>query len=527
MIIAPDVQKLIDELEDRATQLKERAGELEERKTALERENRILREELEILKRGLFGRKTERLEAGQLAMFLAGEETPAETEEATPAPQERKKKSKGHGRAAFEPHVPRETVELDLEESERDCPSCGKTMQPIGEDVTERGHMVPARIVVRRYVKKKYGCPDGHAVKTAEAPAALIDRCKYEPSVYAHVAASKYCDHIPLNRLSGIFKRHGVHLPKQTMWDMLVKVDELVAQPVLGQMREELLESEVLHADETPVPVVNENGKGSRKGYIWDWRAPGGDGADRSLVQFTLTRERHGPKKMLGSEWSGTLVTDGYSGFDEVVRENGIVRAGCWAHGRRKLKEALDVGSKDAALALVHVQRLFRIERAMKERVKAKKQKTEDLVKLRRDVRSKLGRRIVERIYAATDEVLARRGTLPKSKLGKALRYLFNQREPLEVFLADPRIEIHNNDAERDLRHVIVGRNNWMVFASPRGGEVASRLYSLVLSCKHAGIDPEAYLEDVLVRVSEVTDAARLTPWAWAADHAAAAAPVS
>jgi transposase len=513
MVIAPEVQELLDKLE--------------ERNTALERELKILREENEILKRGLFGRKTERLEAGQLAMFLAGDGEPTQAEDAAPAPQERKKKNKGHGRAPFGAHLPRETIEVDVDESERDCPSCGKAMQPIGEDVTERGHVVPARIVVRRYVKKKYACPDGHAVKTAKAPAALIDRCKYEPSVYAHVAASKYCDHLPLNRLSGIFKRHGVHLPKQTMWDMLVKVDELVAQPVLRQMREELLESEILHADETPVPVTNEDGKGSRKGYIWDWRAPGGDGSDRSLVQFTLTRERHGPKRMLGSEWSGTLVTDGYSGFDEVVRENGIVRAGCWAHGRRKLKDALDVGSKDAALVLVHVQRLFRIERAMKERVRVRKQKTEDLVALRRGVRARLGRRVVERIFATADEVLSRRGTLPKSKLGKALRYLFNQREPLEVFLEDPRIEIHNNDAERDLRHVIVGRNNWMVFASPRGGEVASRLYSLVLSCKHAGIDPEAYLEDVLVRVSEVTDAARLTPWAWAADHAAAASPVN
>jgi len=401
-------------------------------------------------------------------------------------------------------------------------------MCAIGEDVTERGHMVPAKLVVRRYVKKKYACPDGHAVRTAQAPAALIDRCKYERSVYAHVAASKYCDHVPLHRLSGIFKRHGVHLPKQTMWDMLVKVDELVAQPVLRQMREELLACEVIHADETPVPVTNEGAKGSRKGYVWDWRAPGGDGADKSLVQFTMTRERHGPKEMLG-KWSGTLITDGYSGYDEVVRENGIVRAGCWAHARRKLKEAMDVGSKDAAPVLVHVQRLFRIERAMKERVKSRRQKTADLVALRGELRPKLGHRVIERIYSTAGALADKRSTMPKSKLGKALGYLFNQRPQLEVFLEDPRIEIHNNDAERDLRHVVVGRNNWMVFASPRGGEVASRLYSLVLSCKHAGADPEAYIEDVLVRVSTTpaSEIASLTPWAWANERQPTTAPAS
>ena len=288
-------------------------------------------------------------------------------------------------------------------------------------------------------------------------------------------------------------------------------------------MRTELLESEVIHADETPVPVCNEDGKGSRKGYVWDWRAPGGDGPDKSLIQFTLTRERHGPKGMLG-KWSGTLITDGYSGFDEVVRINGITRAGCLAHARRKFKDALDVGSKDAAQVLVHLQRIFRIERAIKKRVESREGKTADLIELRRDVRSRLSRRVFDRVYELANTISDKRRTLPKSKLGKALGYLFNQRSQLEVFLGDPRIEPHNNDSERDLRHIVVGRKNWMVFASPRGGDVASRLYSLVLSCKHAGVDPEEYIEDVLHRISTTpaSQIAWLTPWAWADQRKAA-----
>jgi len=159
----------------------------------------------------------------------------------------------------------------------------------------------------------------------------------------------------------------------------------------------------------------------------------------------------------------------------------------------------------------------------IKTRVKSKGLAFAELVELRQEVRSRLSSRVVRRLYHAADEVNARASTMPKSKLGKALRYLFNQRDELEVFLNEPRIEIHNNDAERDLRHVIVGRNNWMVFASPRGGEVASRLYSLVLSCKHAGIDPQAYIEDVLGRLSTTPESeiASLTPWAWAAARAA------
>jgi transposase len=514
---------VVANLEAQLAAFGEKVESLAAKTVSLERENKILREENALLKSGLFGRKTERLDPSQLGLFV-GEEPVAATPELVEAKVE-KQKHKGHGRAPFAPNVPRETIELDLSEEERACPSCGKEMCAIGEDVTERGHMVPAKIVVRRYVRRKYACPDGHAVRTASAPEALIDRCKYEPSVYAHVATSKYSDHLPLHRLSGIFKRHGVHLPKQTMWDMLVKVDELVAQPVLKQMRAELLESEVLHADETPVMVKNEGGKGSSQGYVWDWRAPGGDDADKSLVQFTLSRNRHGPKQMLG-KWSGTLITDGYSGYGEVSRENGIRRAGCWAHARRGFKQALDLKIQGAASVLVHVQRLFWLERAMKRRVASREQKTADLIELRRRVRATRSQVVLDRIYRAAVAVDSKPSTMPKSKLGKSLGYLFNQKEPLSVFLEDPRIEIHNNDSERDLRHVVLGRNNWLAFASPRGGEVASGLYSLILSCKHAGADPEAYLEDVLVRVSTTPakEIASLTPWAWAQAHAQATA---
>jgi transposase len=506
-------------------EIESKIAALLERNEALERENKILREELSTLKKGLFGRKSERLDAGQLAMFASDDSADQEQPGVSEVPPKRKN-TKGHGRAPFAADVPRETIELELPEEELSCSSCGKQMHLIGEEVCERGHYVPERIVVHRYVKKKYGCPDGHGVRTAEAPAALIDRCKYEPSVYAHIATAKYCDHTPLHRLSGIHKRHGVHLPKQTMWDMLMKVDELAAQPILKQMQKELLASEILHADETPVTYRLEGGKGSSQGYIWDWRAPGGVDPDKTLVQFTLTRERHGPKQMLG-DWKGTLVTDGYTGYDEVCRENGVTRAGCWAHARRKVKEAFDLKIPGSEEVLVHIQRLFWIERAVKRRIASSKGGWDDLVALRARVREERSRKAIDRIHRAAEEVAGRGSTMPKSKLGKALGYLSNQRDALGAFLDDARLEIHNNDSERDLRHVVVGRKNYLVFGSPRGGEVAGRLYSLMLSCKHAGIDPEAYLEDVLVRVSTTPDrqVASLTPWAWA--EARRSAPVT
>jgi len=489
----------------------------------LERENKILRDELAILKQGLFGRKSERIDAGQLGLFLKGDEPESSalanvelpSGEATLA---RRNADRGHGRARFAEHLPREIIELDVPEAERVCPCCGKEMHAIGEDITERGHVVPAQIVVRRYVRKKYACPDGHAVKAAPLPDGVIDGAKYEASVYAHVATAKYADHLPLHRLEGIFKRHGVHLPKQTMWDMLVTIDELFAQPVLRQMHRELLEEDALHSDETPVTMRLEDGQGSRTGYAWGWRNLRGAGPSKVLIEFKTSRSRDGPLAFLGN-WSGTLITDGYSGFDEVVRANGIVRAGCWAHARRKFKQALDTGAASAAYVLAPIQRLFAVERALTRRAERLNMDRERFVELCGHVRERRSAKLVETILARAEKLSQQRATLPKSQLGKALVYLDRQRGPLSAFLADPRIPIHNNDEERDLRHLAVGRKNWLVFASDRGGQVACRLYSLVLSCKQAGVDPEKYIEDVLGRLSttKASDIASLTPWAWAA----------
>jgi transposase len=268
-----------------------------------------------------------------------------------------------------------------------------------------------------------------------------------------------------------------------------------------------------------------EDGQGSRTGYAWGWRNLRGVGPPKVLIEFRQSRSRDGPLGFL-KDWSGTLIADGYSGFDEVVARNGIVRAGCWAHARRKLKDALDTGSREAARVLVHVQRLFALERAITQRAQRRGLGFDDLVELRRAVRGRHAGTLVERIHAEAERISRARSTLPKSKLGKALSYLEGQRAPLAVFLADPRLPIHNNDSERDLRHVAVGRKNWLVFASPRGGDVACRLYSLVLSCKQSGVDPESYIEGVLGAIS-TTPASRiaeLTPWAWA-DRLRAAGP--
>lgn len=271
---------------------------------ALEREAKILREENALLKRLRFGRSSERIEPGQLSFF---EGQPAPPLEPQPAPAPKPKQAAGHGRAAFPKHLARTVIALELDEAERTC-SCGEVMAPIGVEVTERGRFVPAKLEVDRFERTKYACRHGHGVKTAELPDGVIDGGKYDASVYAHIAVAKYQDHLPLNRLESVFKRYGFKLPKQTMWDMLVRVDELVAQPVLAEMRRQLLAEDVLHADETSVALRLEDGQGSRDSWVFGWRSLREHAEPKALVEFRMGRGRDGPTRFLEA-WSGTLVT--------------------------------------------------------------------------------------------------------------------------------------------------------------------------------------------------------------------------
>lgn len=490
----------------------------------------LLSEQIAYLSRNLFGRKSERwMQPGQLNLFKKGAaaaECAAFKEK--PAVKATPKKKGGHGRGSLPEHLERITHVLDLPEDEKCCSTCDTPLREIGEEITERAALIPARFVVNRYVRKKLACPHGHEIKTAALPDGVIQGSKYDASVHAHVAVAKYNDHMPLNRLEGIFKRHGIKLSRQTMWEMMLRIDELVAQPVLKQMRKELLEEQVLHADESPVIVrVEDEKKKTKQGWVWNWRnEPDYDSRkpppdykgrrSKALVEFHLGRGGEIPRSFLG-DWSGALICDGHKDYSSVTTENGITRAGCWAHVRRPFREVVKQSPKWAALPFFLINRLFALERAILGRAKREEMKQEELLELRRVVRARSSKRLVDRIVKLADELRSEPSIVPQSKLGKGVGYILNQQSSLRAFLSDPRIPIHNNDSERDLRHVVTGRKAWMVFGSKRGGEVACRLFSLMLSCKQNGVNPEAYLAHVLMAVATTPSSqiASLTPWAF------------
>ena len=507
-------QQQATKLDEQSRQIAEQSRRLDE----LQKQNRWLTEQMETLLNRTYGRKSERFDPRQGQLFGSLALDPAsEVVKESKGNSRSKERRPGHGRRPFPQHLPRDVQRFTLPKDEQICPDCGTAMKEMGAEICERGHIVRPKILVRRLERVKYGCPKGHAVKVAQGPSPLIERCKYEPSVYAHITVAKYCDHQPLHRLSSIFKRYGMELPKSTMWDMIVRVQELVARPILAQMSKELLEERILQADETPVPVVVEHlekgkrVKKSQKGYLWIWRRK-----HKVVLRFELSRSRDGPKKFLG-DWKGTCVSDGFPVYGSLRQTNEIICAGCWAHSRRKFKEALDRGTIQATLTIRLIRRLFRIERWVEHLCKRNSLTEDDSLAFRATARDRVSRNVIQRIEQETTRLRESPDTLPQSKLGKALHYLENQWQPLTEFLQDPELPIENNASERGLRHAVLGRKNWQCFASPRGGEVAADLYSLLYSAKAVGADPEAYLEDLLqlVETTPFSKIAHLTPWAW------------
>ena len=485
---------------------------------ALARDNRQLSEQVALLMHRAFGRKTEKLDPNQLPLFEEAGESAVEAEAtASAAASSPKKKTKGHGRASFPASLPRVDERHVLPEDCR-CDVCDSPMRALVDEVSERGHVVPAQIIVKRICREKRACPKGCMVKTAAAPAPLIDRCKYEPSVYASIAVSKYADHLPLHRQEAMWKRQGMPIAKSTMADMVQRVAEIAGDPIVKQMEREVLEDGVVHADETPITVLLEGKKGQagrKTGYVWIYKA-----GIKSVFVFRQGRGRDGPCEFLRG-YKGLMVTDGYAGYDEVERREELTRIGCWAHARRKFKEALDAKDQRAGPILRLISWLYRLESMIARTSEERWLSDPERRALALRVRERLSRRVTERIEAALLDLEARADVLPKQQLGKAVRYALGQWNRLTRFLKHPEAPLDNNAAERDLRQVALGRKNWLFAGSPKGAETAATLYSLMASCKAIGVDPFAYLADVLERVATTpaSEIRTLTPWAWAAQQ--------
>ena len=485
-----------------------------------ERKLRQLQHWVEQLLRARYGPRRERVDEHQLFLFAAailaqGGKTPPASDEGEASPSDSKPSPprQGHGRQRLPKSLRRERVVYDLGEDQRQCPECREKLRRIGEEVSERLEYVPASLVVIEEACQKYACPKGCTVVTAEKPMAPIEKGLPGPGLLAHVAVSKYGDHLPLHRQGEIFHRHGVELSRQTMCDWMRECAELVS-PLYELMKAQVLDSKAVQTDDTPVPVLDPDLPRTRTGRIWTYV---GDGAHPYTVyDYTPNRSRDGPEEFLKG-YRGYLQADAYSGYDHFYQEpeRGILEVACWAHSRRRFFEAQSSDLMRSTVMLAYIRLLYDVER------EARDGKLNG--EARRALRQKKSKPILDDIRAYLEREQSH--VLPKSPEGQAIAYTLSNWNALTRYSDDGDLEIDNNGAERSLRGLAVGRKNWMFLGSDHGGRTAAVLTSLIATCKGLRIDPFAYLCDLFARISRHPHArlAELLPDQWQAARPSAA----
>jgi len=449
-----------------------------------------------------YGQKRERIDENQLFLFAAqiiaasqgasaatsGEEPAVDSPRADSKEKKERAERRGHGRRPLPKTLERRRVVLDLEESQRQCQHCQTPMQKIGEDVSERLEFIPASLQVIEEVRPKYACAKGCGVAAAPKPAAPIEKGLPGPGLLAHVAVSKYGDHLPLNRLESIFQRHGVELSRKTMCDWMAACAEL-GSPVWERMKEIVLTSKAVQTDDTPVPVQDRNLTRTRTGRIWTY--VGDRNGPYIVYDYTGNRSREGPEEFLRG-YNGFLQADAYAAYDAMFKNprRSLTEIACWAHSRRYFFEAQTSDLCRATVMLAYIQLLYEVER------EARNMTAEQ----RRELRQVKSRPILEDIknYLLTEKPKV----LPKSPMGVAIDYTLSNWEALLRYTEDGDLQIDNNGAERSLRPIVVGRRNWLFYGSDKGGRTAAVLSSLIASCKRLHIEPFAYLRDLFARIS-------------------------
>ncbi len=447
------------------------------------------------------------LQLAELEETVAEEDAAAELA-APPAPSgTRARPGRKPARRPLPAHLPRERIVYPAPCS---CPRCGGPVRKLGEDVTETLECEPRRWKVVEHVREKVSCRCCEAVSQPPAPSHPIARGRAGPNLLALVLAAKYGQHLPLTRQSAIYAREGVEIDVSTLADW-VGASTTALVPMVLAVRAHVFAAARLHGDDTTVPVLA-TGR-TRTGYLWGYvrdDRPFG-GPDPPAVAFFYSPDRKGehPERHLAG-FAGILQADAYAGFDRLYapeRKPGpILEAACWAHARRKLFELAAVSKAPvAAEAVRRIDGLFAIEREVNGKPAAER------LALRAERAEPLVAELEAWLRAQHDRVSR------KSETGKAIAYALNQWKALTRFLEDGRICLSNNAAERALRGVAVGRKNWTFAGSDRGGERAAAIYTLVETAKLNGVDPQAWLADVLARLPDhpAKRIDQLLPWNW------------
>ena len=474
-----------EKLAERETQISRRDAELKTKQLKIDQ----LTHEMAILKRWRYGRHSEQLNAVQRS--LLDESIDADIEAISLEIEALKEKPSVEPNAkprriALPASFPRREIRHEPEQTE--C-GCGCRLERIGEDVCEKLDYTPGVFEVERHIRGKWVCRSCERLIQAPVPPHIIDKGIPTAGLLAHVLVAKYLDHAPLYRQESIFERAGLALPRSTLAQW-VGACGVHLQPLVAAMKTRLLERPVLHADETPVPMLKPGLGRTHRAYLWSYSTSEYDELPAVIYDFADSRAGEHARAFLG-HWKGKLVCDDYAGYKKLF-ERGVIEIGCMAHARRKFHDLFANHRSDLAeVALKYFAELYKIEREAREQ----KLDAEGRLRLRRE-RSKP-------IAEALRQWLTRqRGQVPDgSAIAKAIEYSLGRWAALVRYLEDGDLPIDNNHIENRIRPVALGRSNWLFAGSLRAGQRAAAIMSLIQSAKLNGQDPYRYLKDILERL--------------------------
>jgi transposase len=481
-----DIEVLRGLVREQLATIAEREHTIRDRDLKIEK----LTHELARLRRVQFAARSERMDPAQRALFdeamaadLAAVEDELAALQAAAKPPRRNPR-----RRALPADLPREEV---IHAPEHDhCSHCGDVLVKISEHVSEKLDVIPMQFKVRRDVYPQYACRHCETIVAEPVAPAILDGGMAAPGLLAQVAIQKYADHLPLYRQEAIFARHGIELSRTTLAEW-IGVIGLRLQPLVDRLREKLLESPVLHADETPVAQLDPGAGKTKRAYLFAYRSSG----DPPIVVFDYCASRAGKHAavFLGG-WQGALMVDDYGGYKQLFAA-GVTELACWAHARRKFFDAWKASGSDVAKAAVErIAELYAIEATLRDRDE--------------ETRGRERQRLLAPALAAFKRWLdaTSRDVLGNSGLARAVEYTLKRWSALVRVLDDGRYPIDNNPIENAIRPVTLGRKNWLFAGSETAGQRAAAIMSLFATAKANGIEPHAWLTDVLTRLPTTKD---------------------
>ncbi|UTW10927.1 IS66 family transposase [Marinobacterium rhizophilum] len=513
MTSTPDLSQLSPEqLRQLATELMARVEQqdqvIQQRDQVIQRSelrNQQLTHELALLKRHKYGQRSEHLNVLQISLLdevisadIAAIEAELEQLKTTPAPATKRQPK----RAALPPELPR--TEIRHEPESENC-ACGCQLKRIGEDISEKLDYTPGVFTVERHIRGKWVCDACETLTQAPMPAHIIDKGTPTTGLLAQVMIAKYADHLPLYRQEQIFGRAGVAIPRSTLAEWIGRCG-VQLQPLIDALREALLKEAVLHADETPVPMLAPGKKKTHKAYIWAYASTPYSDLNAVIYAFAPGRGGQHARDFLG-DWQGQLVCDDYGGYKASFK-HGITEVGCMALARRKFVELHVAGmSQIAAQAVEYIKQLYEVEREARSLNNTERQA----------LRQARARPIADALH---QWMQAHRLQVPDgTATAKALDYSLKRWAALTRYLDEGALPIDNNRVENLIRPWALGRSNWLFAGSLRSGQRAAAVMSLIQSAKLNGHEPYAHLKDVLARLptQKASAIGELLPHNWKA----------